>query len=66
MRTKLKVFRIMKKMNQHKMAAKLGYKRAYYGHIERGYQDGSAEFWNRLQKAFGLTDDEVQELKKND
>lgn len=66
MRTRLKVFRIMQKLNQHQMAAKLGYERAYYGHIERGFQDGSAAFWDRLQKAFGLTDDEVQELKEVD
>lgn len=66
MRTKLKVFRILRKLSQHKMAAMLGYERAYYGHIERGFQDGSAAFWERLQKAFGLTDKEVQELKERD
>lgn len=66
MRTKLKIFRIKQKLNQHNMAAKLGYERAYYGHIERGFQDGSAAFWQRLQKAFGLTDDELQELKELD
>lgn len=66
MRTKLKIFRIMRKLNQHDMAAKLGYERAYYGHIERGLQKGSAAFWARLQKAFGLTDDEVRELQAVD
>lgn len=66
MRTKLKVFRIMQKLNQHKMAAKLGYERAYYGHVERGYMKGSTEFWERLQKAFALTDEQVQELKEID
>lgn len=66
MRTKLKIFRITHKLNQHQMAAKLGYERAYYGHIERGYQEGSAAFWERLQKAFALTDDELQELKEID
>lgn len=66
MRTKLKIFRIMQKLNQHKMAAKLGYERAYYGHVERGYMKGSAEFWERLQKAFQLTDNELEELKKVD
>ena len=66
MRTKLKVFRIMQKLNQHKMAAKLGYERAYYGHVERGFQSGSAAFWERLQKAFGLTDIELEELKEVD
>lgn len=66
MRTKLKIFRITQKLNQHNMAAKLGYERAYYGHVERGYQVGSAAFWERLQKAFGLTEKEVQELKELD
>ena len=66
MRTKLKIFRIMHKLNQHQLAAKLGYERAYYGHIERGFQDGSAAFWERLQKAFGLTDNELKELQERD
>lgn len=66
MRTKLKVFRIMKKLNQQQIAALLGYERAYYGHIERGLQKGSAAFWERLQAAFWLTDNEVQELKQID
>lgn len=66
MRTKLKIFRITRKLNQHQMASKLGYERAYYGHIERGCQGGSAAFWERLQKAFSLTDDELQELKQVD
>lgn len=48
------------------MAAKLGYERAYYGHVERGLQKGSAEFWARLQTAFGLADVVVEELKKID
>ncbi|MBO5841460.1 MAG: helix-turn-helix domain-containing protein [Clostridia bacterium] len=64
MRTKLKIFRITRKFNQHQMAASIGYERAYYGHVERGYQGGSAAFWKRLQQAFGLTDNEVQELKE--
>lgn len=66
MRTKLKIFRVKQKLNQHNMAAKLGYERAYYGHIERGYMAGSAAFWERLQKAFGLTDNEVKELQEID
>lgn len=66
MRTKLKIFRIARKLNQHDIAAKLGYERAYFGHVERGHQDGSATFWERLQQAFGLTDNELQELKELD
>lgn len=65
-RTKLKIFRIKQKLTQHQMSAKLGYEHAYYGHVERGYQVGSAAFWERLQNAFGLTDGELQELKERD
>lgn len=66
MRTQLKVFRVLQNQSQSQMAAKLGYERAYYGHIERGLQKGSAEFWARLQAAFGLADVVIEELKKND
>lgn len=66
MRTQLKIFRVQQHKSQQEMAAVLGYERAYYGHIERGLQKGSAEFWTRLQAAFGLTDDKVQELKTID
>jgi transcriptional regulator with XRE-family HTH domain len=66
MRTQLKIFRIMQKLNQQQIAAKLGYERAYYGHVERGLQKGSDEFWARLQAAFGLTDVVIEELKKID
>jgi DNA-binding XRE family transcriptional regulator len=65
-RTNLKVFRIKQVMSQQEMAAKLGYERAYFGHVERGLQHGSAAFWERMQTAFGLTDEQVQELKKVD
>lgn len=66
MRTQLKVFRVLQKLSQSQMAKKLGYERAYYGHIERGLQKGSEEFWARLQAAFGLADVVIEELKKVD
>ena len=66
MRTQLKIFRITQRMNQAEMAANIGYERAYFGHVERGFQDGSAEFWERLQAAFKLTDEQIEELKKID
>lgn len=66
MRTKLKIFRIQQHKNQLEMAAALGYERAYYGHVERGYAAGSAAFWDRLQAAYGLTDDQVKELQEVD
>lgn len=66
MRKQLKVFRVLQDLSQCQMAEKLGYERAYYGHVERGLQRGSAEFWRRLQAAFGLPDAKVEELKHND
>lgn len=66
MRIKLKVFRVKHNLTQRGIATRLGYKRAYYGHIERGFMAGSDEFWQRLQEAFALTESEVQELKDGD
>lgn len=66
MRIQLKVFRVLQNKSQSQMAAKLGYERAYYGHVERGLQKGSAEFWARLQAAFELSDNVLEELKRND
>ena len=66
MRKQLKVFRVLQDLSQCQMAEKLGYKRAYYGHVESGLQRGSAEFWQRLQAAFGLSDEAVKELQHND
>lgn len=66
MRTKLKVFRVLQKLSQDEMSAVLGYGHAYYGHVERGTQKGSARFWLQLQKAFALTDKQVKELQEID
>ena len=66
MRTNLKILRISHALSQHGIAAKVCYERAYYGHIERGFMDGSSRFWNRLQKAFSLTDEQIDELKMNE
>ena len=66
MRMNLKLLRIKKCLTQEEVSAALGYKEAYYGHVERGSQRGSAVFWNRLQNFFGLTELEIKELKKND
>lgn len=66
MRKNLKIFRIIRGMNQNKIAQRLGVCRSYYGHIERGFMDGSSQFWKRLQKAFDLTEEQVEELKAVD
>ena len=66
MRKNLKRFRVANDLSQHGIARKLGYERAYFGHIERGFMDGSPKFWARLQKAFSLSDEKVEELKVNE
>lgn len=65
-RLQLRVFRVFQKLSQAGMAARLGCKRAIYGHIECGRTSGSPEFWATLQKEFDLTDAEIEELKKLD
>ena len=57
MRKNLKIFRVANDLSQNGIAKKLGYERAYFGHIERGFMDGSSKFWSRLQKAFSLSDE---------
>ena len=66
MRKNLKIFRVENNLSQNGIANKLGYERAYFGHIERGFMDGSSKFWARLQKAFSLSDEKVEELKVNE
>lgn len=66
MRKNLKLFRVENGLSQHGMSKNLGYERAYFGHIERGFMDGSSKFWARLQKAFSLSDEKVEELKVNE
>ena len=66
MRKNLKIFRVANDLSQNRIAKKLGYERAYFGHIERGFMDGSAKFWARLQNAFSLSDEKVEELKVNE
>ena len=65
MRKNLKIFRVANDLSQNGIAKKLGYERAYFGHIERGFMGGSSKFWARLQKAFSLSDEKVEELKVN-
>lgn len=66
MRTKLKIFRVSHKLTQQQMAEKLGYKRAYYGHVENGFADGSEHFWKQLKSTFGLPDVIIEGLKELD
>ena len=66
MRTNLKVFRVKNHLSQEEAAKKVGGGRAYFGHIERGFRNGTDKFWSGLQKAFNLTENEIERLKRDE
>lgn len=65
-RTALIVLRTRQQLTQDEMAERIGVTRATYSMIECGARDGRLDFWQRLQKAFNLTDAETWELIKNE
>lgn len=65
-RTNLKLFRVKNKLSQEEMAAKIGCIRATYSAIECGKRNGREVFWNDLQAAFNIPENELPELKKLD
>ena len=65
-RTNLKVFRVKHNLTQEEIASRIGCIRPTYSAIENGKREGRKTFWGDLQMAFGLTDDEIQELMKVD
>lgn len=66
MRTALKQFRIGLHLKQSEMAKKMGVGRTVYGYVERGVRNGTIEFWNKLQKAFNVPDEQMWLLQKLD
>lgn len=66
MRKNLYFFRHKLGLNQQEMADKIGCSRATYSSIETGKRNGRVQFWEDLQKAFGLTDAEKGELMKKE
>lgn len=64
MRYTLYMFRCSHRMTQQEMADKIGFDRMTYSAIENGKRDGSMRFWNALQRAFNLDNDELAELMK--
>lgn len=48
------------------MAEKIGCVRATYAAIESGKREGRRAFWQDLQKAFSISDDEMWSLMQND
>lgn len=65
-RTNLKVFRVKQGLSQEKMAQRIGVIRPTYSAIENAKRTGRHAFWDDLQTAFGLTDEEIQELMQID
>lgn len=66
MRTNLKLFRVKHHLTQAEMAAKVGCIRCTYAAIENGTRAGRDVFWESLQKAFNIPDEDMWELKKKD
>lgn len=65
-RTKLKLFRVERRLSQEQISEKIGCKRATYSAVENGTRNGRPMFWNSLQNAFALSDEAVEMLKTND
>ena len=65
-RTKLKLFRIERKLSQEKFAEKIGFSRAHYALFENGKRDVTLRLLQGLKTAFGLSLEKAQELTKRD
>jgi len=63
-RLQLKMFRVSQYLSQKQIAERLNYSVSQYSLIERGYRDGSQEFWNTLQREFNIADSEMWRLMK--
>lgn len=66
MRKKLYMFRHSMKLSQSEMAQRIGCSRATYSSIECGSRNGTMTFWNKLQRAFNLSDAMKGELQALD
>lgn len=63
-RIKLKQFRIGLQLTQQEIADKLDITVTGYGAIENGKRDGCSQFWEKLQKAFNISDSDMYGLMK--
>ena len=61
-RLALKQLRVGLDLTQEEMAEKIGVKRVRYQNVESGYRAGTIEFWQKLQKAFAISDAEMWRL----
>lgn len=63
-RKNLKFLRIKNDLTQEQMAEKLEVCKATYNFVETGKRQGNTEFWQNLQKAFDVPDEEMFKLMK--
>lgn len=66
MRTKLKMIRVSKNMNQENFAKFIGVSRPHYSGVESGKMQGSQKLWQNIQQKLCIPDSEMWELMKND
>lgn len=66
MRNGLYLFRHGKRLTQSEIAEKIGCSRATYQSIETGVRNGTMTFWQKLQKAFDISDAEIGGLMRID
>lgn len=66
MRTHLKLLRVKHHLTQEQMAERIGCTRTTYATIETGERNGRDYFWESLQKAFDIPDEDMWKLKKKD
>ncbi len=64
MRQKLKILRITHNETQAEAAEKTGTTKEYFGQIELGNRVGTLPYWLRLQKHYGLSDEQLWEIAK--
>ena len=63
-RKKLKMLRQEHELTQQQMADITGRSRNAYIKIERGERNPTPDFWERLQKAFNIPDEEMYSYQK--
>lgn len=66
MRKNLKMFRVRNELSQEQIAEKIGCTRSTFSSIEIGKREGRRAFWNSLQSAFNIPDEEMFGLMKNE
>lgn len=62
MNKSLKVMRARRGLTQEQMAERMGWSRQYYAKAENGKSIGSIRFWQRLQEAFDVPDEEMWDI----